>query len=1002
VNSYYNLYIENVYSLAETISVKFEDAANALNLGVILKHGIDSVSTDPYSWKYYQNISGAYHFSDTRMMIISLDTLAEIEFNLTNLALHPGTKEAYQFGKRYYRELVQKYPDQESLILGILYPADITTAVESKDGTILTYPKNLVDSNEYTFIEKLQKWIYNYTDRWVNRQYAISDDLYTATYLGQFYLHLVPAIINIRLQACKTNEAHSFHIQQYLASHEMLDKYIESMTKEQCLFFYRNILYIERNSGKKDTFDWLVDNLMTKRALPLYEYTMKHDVSKMLPSIRNGNSVNYYPEITFRKNPINFVNTEAAKEFLSLNQVKSKLNRTTSGNLEYQKENADQIRQTLEDSKSNVVSTKLLESSLVDYTQSSPELFTDVLLHHWAYWCSLNKYNAFVSITLPKSKKVIQLSVKNVFILLVYTLNRSVGIQLNTVPDVLALNVLQNPLPNISVLRNCTQTKYISDELITQLYNTAPNIVPVGSVDLFYNQCKLVYNSIQQQYVIQSSAEHLTACGELKMATAKLYADVKIKLSPTELVYSTWLDNLGIDFYEYNDNEFNDFSLTLVSQATGLINNKSVSLKQIQKSMIEMLTLLSSYSIQIISDVSQPSINLVNGTSVRIGDIAETEGTHTYLDENRFDIVGSTGAESNNVKLDLNIIYPINVAGGADNDSEHIEIGVNVYNDVPIVELVPVKVKIPNFTILDITTIIPTPIPGGEFNATRITNLPITLSSNNHSFYTDGIAVIPLSLGSNNNSFYTELIGSAPVSLNTQNSSFYSENITSIPINLNGATPYIKAINLVPVNLNSGINNLLSPITINLPLGLTNSDNNLLSPVINNIPFSLSNGINNLATPFVTTVPIGLTGPAEVEILEYFTSVLYPLLVEDTLTINAPTIPLNAGYLLEGPNDSLQVNSSIPLDGTLVDTIVYKTANTSGDSLSTGSSIPLDGTLVDTIVYKTANTSGDSLSTGSSIPLDGTLNVTIAYFSVNIEGDSLQVNSSIPLSGTLI
>ncbi len=262
--------------------VKLDEVARAMNYYVMQKMGYDSVDLyDKTTWKYYQNIAGVYHLSDTPIKIRSLDLDEEIDFTKENLERHKITKTAYRYGTRYYRELVSLHPQQELLILGVLYPVDINIAIDSKDGTILNYPKNLVEENEYSLIEKLQSWCYNYLYRWVNNQFTLSDDLYVATYVSQFYLHMLQALISIRLEACRTNEAHSYHIQQYLASHGFLDSYLDKLTKEQALFFYRNIRYIERNAGKRDTFDWLTENIMTKRDLPLYEITMKHNTSKV-------------------------------------------------------------------------------------------------------------------------------------------------------------------------------------------------------------------------------------------------------------------------------------------------------------------------------------------------------------------------------------------------------------------------------------------------------------------------------------------------------------------------------------------------------------------------------------------------------------------------------------------------------------------------------------------------------------------------------------------------
>lgn len=201
-NNHYTLYIEQVLQLAETIVIKSTDSAEALNRYVADYYGSFMVdTTNPKSWKYYMNISGQYHETDTEMTVVSMDTLEPIVFSKETLALHRATARAYAYGTRQYRELVSQYPNQEMLILGILYPVDIDTAIAADNGQILGYPPGLVEENEYSFIVKLQAWINGYIGRWVNTQYGLSDELYPATWLGIMYLQLVPTILNIRLEA---------------------------------------------------------------------------------------------------------------------------------------------------------------------------------------------------------------------------------------------------------------------------------------------------------------------------------------------------------------------------------------------------------------------------------------------------------------------------------------------------------------------------------------------------------------------------------------------------------------------------------------------------------------------------------------------------------------------------------------------------------------------------------------------------------------------------------
>ena len=361
-SNHYQIYLNQVQQLAETITIKSSDTAEALNRFVTEVHRFPVEPLDPKSWKYYLNLAGEYHDVDTPMYVVSMDTLSKIIFSKENLKLHRATAKGYAYGTRQYRELVAQYPDQEMLILGILYPVDLDKAITAPDWTILGYPSQLVESNEYSFIPKLQNWINGVQTRWTNSQYGISDALYPASVLGILYLNLVPTILNLRLEACRTNEAHSFHVRQYLGSHGLLDGYIEHMTTKQALFFYRNIAYIERNVGKREVFEWLVEHIMTERYLPIAEYTMRHDLSQQPDEL--------YPTPLFKKKALNMGYGSDVTDAVSLERMLDKQDKVARDNPKYKEEMAPRIKKSMENSLSNVVATKMLESSVVDMSNS--------------------------------------------------------------------------------------------------------------------------------------------------------------------------------------------------------------------------------------------------------------------------------------------------------------------------------------------------------------------------------------------------------------------------------------------------------------------------------------------------------------------------------------------------------------------------------------------------------------------------------------------------------
>lgn len=628
-NNYYQLYMDSVFSLAYTISVKFEQAADAINNKVMMEYGLDAVDKyDPSSWRYYQNISGSYHFlgntsvsTNSDIQITSLDTLSTIAFTKNNLLQHPATKAAYSYGSVYYNELINRYPDDELLIRGILYPCNIDTAINAPDGTILSYPADLVESNEYHFIEKLQDWIYDYLTRWVNKQYEIAHDLYVPMYMSQFYMHLIPAIINIRLQSCKTPEAHSYHVRQYLASNLMLDKYLSYLTKEQSLFFYRNIDYIKSNAGKREVFDWLVDNIMTKRGLPIYSFDAKHDVSKVIASEDNNYAESDRHSVSFRRLPINYPTVDPKRNVFSTQEVLAKINTQAPGNPEYHKYEGVNIERSLVDYRSNSISTKLLESAITDYSQAVPYPLSDTLLNEWLSMSFSNRYNSYVTIEFPISKEQATLPVKDAFILFCYCALKYRGLDVNSHKKIIASRVLKQQLPTLQWMLNYFSASRLTAQELNAVYLNCPPTTSVGSINGFYERAYGVFNLNLQHFYAESSVEHYITAGELKVANTQLFEDRVIEVLPSGVSYEDWLSSLSYDFTNYTDTDYLNLGTVVYERATGSDINRKIGIKEIQKVMVNLFLKLSSYSIQLIDNASTSPLYIVSDPSVKVGDI---------------------------------------------------------------------------------------------------------------------------------------------------------------------------------------------------------------------------------------------------------------------------------------------------------------------------------------------------------------------------------------------
>lgn len=617
--------------LAETIVIKSSDSVLSINKFVTDYHGISSVDTlYPKTWKYYLNISGEYHFTDIEMKVVSLDTLETIVFSKENFKVHRATARNYVYGTRPYLELIAQYPQQEMLILGILYPTDIDIAIEAKDGAILAYPPNLVEENEYSLISNLQKWINGYKIRWVNQQFGISDPLYPATSLAIMYLNLVPAILSYRLEACKTNEIHSFHIFQYLSSHGLLDSYVDSMTRKQSLFFYRNIAYIERNAGKRDIFEWLVEHIMTERGLPLAEYVMRHDLSNQPTDV--------YPTLSFHKNAINSSYSIETIATDTLLQILSKEDKSARSNTLYKEEHLATMQTAMENSLSNVVLTKIVESSIIDHSNSSPYSMEEILINHWLFLSTNGLYKAFIGITNPRTGERIPLTVKDAYIFVWYVFCKSINIDLVFIPKLFAKRVqridgaMSVPTSDgaIDDIMSAVDSKLVNRATAVKAVSLQPTIEPIISTEAFYNLCAKIYTSAQLQRSIVAYQEHAVGRAMVHGMISRVYSDNICSIADGNVRYVDWFDDRNIIVSNLNNADMGAMYLDLVRESTGLALTTTNSLKDLQTAMIKMLTQLSSYSIQVIGEINNTDIKQTDWTVVRVGDIDAKNKMHTY------------------------------------------------------------------------------------------------------------------------------------------------------------------------------------------------------------------------------------------------------------------------------------------------------------------------------------------------------------------------------------
>lgn len=596
----YDVYISDVISLAQSMVIKSELQAQAINAYLTQLYNasgnlIYSVNdADPTTWKYYLNISGQYHPADTMMQVISQDSLQTIDFTVENLQTNTATAAAYAVGGRYYNELVAQYPTQSQLIRGIVNPVDMTTAIAATDGTVLWMDPTLVESNEMNLSMEISRWVKQFFVRWNTPAYSLVDDLYTASMLGVMYCMLPLTILRVRMKNCHTYMANSFHIGEYLEGQGGLNKYVSSMTKPQMLWLYRNVRYIQRNAGKQTTFQWLIQNILTARNLPLSSWDMRHNTQSLQQDL--------VATPTFTRTSLNNLLSEGGadtRDVSAMLQVELPMARDNSAGINTVGLVTEELELSLDDN----LDTKVLESSVLDLTDATVYRFSDCLLNHWIYFAATGRYIAYISVEDPRTGDFYNFTAKDAFIVYMYVLAGSIGLPLTEIPTIYAQKVRQIPTPPASEIQPYL-TNAVTANDIAAAYQNQPVIArSYISIDAFNAAVTAIHQGELWQYALFSTQGDMWTRAELEFATLYQWTNYLCDFGIGEN-YAAWFSSRNLDIPSLTPAQMGEMATAIVATATGINSTATESLANIQAAMLGIMKQLSSYSVQYIASIN--------------------------------------------------------------------------------------------------------------------------------------------------------------------------------------------------------------------------------------------------------------------------------------------------------------------------------------------------------------------------------------------------------------
>lgn len=673
----YKIYRNETFNLAKTLILKLDEVSLAINNDLIatnrplfdenMRGQFPHAPIEAF-YKYYLNLSGQYHLTDTatlleetgrpymQITLIGNNGTYDVDFTRELLVRDPAVANEYSFGSYYYNDLVERYPNFEPLILGILYPVKLELAVSAYNGEILSCggfvkdylpdttdtgyvettkvtANGVIELQEINFISELQRWIDKYIFRWTNIEYAITDDLYVAASLSVMYMQIPAVMMNIRLQNCHTPYAHSFHIRQYLESHGRLGHVIPHLPIEVSLWLYRNMSYYETNLGKEYTMMDVVDNVFTPAAIPLAGYATTHNVGLM--------PTNILPTPALSKEILNFDSIAVGKNEKSIAAVLTEGMKTARDNERDYREAYLRINDKIRYTGDDTLSTKVLESKMLSLPGKYPFTLTSVLLNLWLYSSEesdqVNKgINGAIFVTNPLTGRRMSMTLINAYKVALYCFNKGVtgGEYLNPPPPE-ALHARSiprdfnyTPTPHHKLKPSASKlwgiTHKCTPEEVAAVYSQLEWKRHFISAEDLNKTGTGIFLEMVRQFNVYTKAENLYARAELELCMNRHYwSKIPCKIT-LPMDYPVWLESIGVTLDGLSGENLIDLGLELVGASTGLDLTLSKRRADAQRAAIDVLKHFTSYTVQILDSVSFDTGLPADTKVLRIGNINST------------------------------------------------------------------------------------------------------------------------------------------------------------------------------------------------------------------------------------------------------------------------------------------------------------------------------------------------------------------------------------------
>lgn len=630
----YDLFVSQCIALAESLIIKSDDIARCMNEGVKLK-GL-AIDYDRRKWRYYLHLSGQRHPIDKPILIKSLDDGTLFELTPANLRIHKKTSNVYRYNLDYIRNLIRENIGYSVYIRGCFWPIPLELAVSARDSSILYYDKSLVEEQEQSLIPRLEDWIRGAHIRGMAESWKISNDAFVLSFYSMLYPAIAPRIQLLRFQKIHTAETHSYFITEFLASHHSLHEFIPYLKRKQLFETYRNLRLWERNSGKQNILEWLVDTYFTEWDMPVVSYHVaqkKHDPVAETPELR--------PLPIAYEESVNFKDRDSGRD-LNLVDTYSVIDKETPlayRNLDYAEDYLRDLNDKLSLTRHPNQPTKLLEVTAIDPESVQRWDKTTQLFNEWLHAVASGRYNIYHEILNPTTGDTLKLTSKEMFALYMYAAMKGYGgITLEKIPVLNAMSVLKKRwVPREEYehfLPDSWEGRFdsLTDFFLNTYYDPPKRIV---SSEEMYEVSDTILMKKRERWLRTYAYPSLHGISASRAMFDFSYVNRQCDLKLEWKDYKEFFLAHGFNTELISVETWQDIAKDAFNIATSFETSSSISQSEIQRAMIRLVSRLSSYTIHFASKIAVDKVDVTDPVVPSIDDLKlSTSSTCDIFDAN--------------------------------------------------------------------------------------------------------------------------------------------------------------------------------------------------------------------------------------------------------------------------------------------------------------------------------------------------------------------------------